>query len=86
MVSKDWVIVFEKFWKQLIDSHMIKKEIYNVLGDSQILLPAIKKRNSPVITIILAEICIIRNLCRVNPNERKFSMRKNLLGLKEVGQ
>jgi len=85
LVSKDWTIMFGKWWNRLIDSQMIKAEICNILGYCQTLFPSINQDLSAV-AIIFTEICIIWNFRWVNLYAQMVSMSRSSFELKEVGQ
>ena len=85
MVSKDWTIMFGKWWNRLIDSQMIKAEICNILGYCQTLHLSINWDLSAV-AIAFAGICINRNFSRLNLYARMVFLSCPSFELKEVGQ
>lgn len=84
-VSKNWTIMFGKWWNRLIDSQMIKAEICNILGYFQTLFPSINQDLSAV-AIIFTEICITWNFRRVNLYAQMVSMSRSSSEFKAVGQ
>lgn len=84
-VSKNWTIMFGKWWNRLIDCQMIKAEICNILGYFQTLFPSINQDLSAV-AILFTEICIIWNFRRVNLYAQMVSISRSSSEFKAVGQ